>query len=340
MVLKELTSLRGVSGNEDAVRNYILEKVKPLADEVRVDRMGNVIATKKARLESTGKHVMLSGHMDEVGLIILGANDNGLLSFRPVGGIDPRVVVSKRVLVGDEEVPGVIGAKAIHLQSAAERQTVLQFDQLYIDIGAKDKASAERLVSPGDYVCFDSEWVEFGDGMVKCRALDDRVGCNCMISILEGEYPCDVTCAFTVQEETGCRGAHTAAWGLEIDCAFALEGTTANDIGMAKGYREQVVRVGDGVAVSVMDGGSIANRDLYRRMCELAEEKGIAWQSKCYVAGATDMSRVQRHNGAKATCVLSVPCRYIHSASNVCCFSDIDAQYQLVDAFLAAGGTF
>ena len=340
MVLKELTALRGVSGNEDAVRNFILEKVKPLADEVRVDRMGNVIATKKARLQSNGKHVLLAGHMDEVGMIIVGINDNGLLSYKPVGGIDPRVVVSKRVKVGDDEVPGVIGAKAIHLQTPDERQRVLQHDQLYIDIGAKDKASAERLVAPGDYVCFDSDWVEFGDGFVKCRALDDRVGCNCMLSVLEGDYPCDVTCAFTVQEETGCRGAHTAGWGLQFDSAIALEGTTANDLGMTKGYHEQVVRVGDGVAISVMDGGSIANRGLYRKLCELAEEKKITWQSKCYVAGATDASRLQRHNGAHATCVLSVPCRYIHSASNVACFRDIDAQYQLVDAFLAAGGTF
>ncbi len=340
MVLKELTALRGVSGNEDAVRNYILEKVKPLADEVRVDRMGNVIATRRARLQSNGKHVVLAAHMDEVGMIILGINDNGLLSYAPVGGgIDARVVVSKRVLVGDDCVPGVIGAKAIHLQSADERQRVLQHNQLYIDIGAKDKAAAERLVSPGDYVSFDSDWVEFGDGLVKTRALDDRVGCNAMLSILEGDYPCDVTCAFTTQEETGTRGGMTSGWGLDFDSALVLEGTTANDLGMTD-ENLKVCKVNGGAVISVMDGGSIANRDLYRRMCELATEKEIPWQAKCYVAGATDARCLQRAWGAKATCVISVPCRYIHSGSNVACFRDMDAQYKLVDAYLAAGGTF
>ncbi len=339
MVLKELTALRGVSGNEDAVRNYILEKVKGLADEVRVDRMGNVIATKRARLESTGHHVMLAAHMDEVGMMIIGINENGLLSYRPVGGIDPRVVVSKRVLVGEDGVPGVIGAKAIHLQSADERQRVLQHDQLYIDIGARDKASAEKLVSPGDFVSFDSDWVEFGDGMVKSRALDDRVGCNCMLSILEGDYPCDVTCAFVVQEEVGLRGSRTAGWGVDYDSAIVLEGTAANDMGMADEWLK-VCRVNEGVAVSFMDGSSIRHRDLYKRLCSLADEKGIAWQIKKFISGSNDASNLQRNNGAKAICVLSVPCRYIHSASNVACFNDINAQYQLVDAYLAAGGTF
>jgi len=339
MVLKELTALRGVSGNEDAVRAYILEKVKETADEVRVDRMGNVLATKKARLESNGRHVLLCAHMDEVGLIVLGVNDNGLISYDTVGGIDPRVVVSKRVLIGDKAVPGVIGAKAIHLQSAAELQQVLTHEQLYIDIGARDKASAEKLVSPGDYVCFDSDWVEFGDGLVKCRALDDRVGCNCLLSILEGDYPCDVTCAFTVQEESGCRGSRVAGFGMTPDCAIVLEGTSANDLGMVDEYLK-VCCVGKGVAISFMDNASIGNRSLIAKLRDVAEEKEIAWQMKKFVAGGNDAGNLQRVNGAVATAVLSVPCRYIHSPSSVASFRDVEAQYLLVDAFLTAGGTF
>ena len=339
MVLKELTALRGVSGNEDAVRAYILEKVKETADEVRVDRMGNVLATKKARLESNGRHVLLCAHMDEVGLIVLGVNDNGLISYDTVGGIDPRVVVSKRVLIGDKAVPGVIGAKAIHLQSAAELQQVLTHEQLYIDIGARDKASAEKLVSPGDYVCFDSDWVEFGDGLVKCRALDDRVGCNCLLSILEGDYPCDVTCAFTVQEESGCRGSRVAGFGMTPDCAIVLEGTSANDLGMVDEYLK-VCCVGKGVAISFMDNASIGNRSLIAKLRDVAEEKEIAWQVKKFVAGGNDAGNLQRMHGAVATAVLSVPCRYIHSPSSVASFRDVEAQYLLVDAFLTAGGTF
>ena len=338
MVLKELTALRGVSGNEDAVRAYVLERAEKTADEVRVDRMGNVLAAKHAK-NGNGRHVMLAAHMDEVGMIVLGANENGLLSYDTVGGIDPRVVVSKRVLVGEKGVPGVIGAKAIHLQSAEEMQCVLRHDQMYIDIGAKDKASAERLVSPGDYVSFDSDWVEFGDGLVKSRALDDRVGCACMLRALEGDYPCDVTCAFTVQEEVGCRGAQTAGWKLRPDCAIVLEGTTANDLGMVDDCLK-VCRVGRGVAISFMDNASIGHPLLVKRLREVAREAGVAWQTKNYVSGGNDAGRLQTTHGALATAVLSVPCRYIHSSSSVASFRDIEAQYQLVNAFLAAGGTF
>jgi endoglucanase len=270
---------------------------------------------------------------------VVGINENGLISDATVGGIDPRTIVSKPVRIGDNEVPGVIGAKAIHLQRAAERTQVLGHEQLYIDIGARDKSSAERLVSPGDFVTFDSEWVEFGDGCVKVRALDDRVGCNTMISALEGDYACDLTCAFTVQEEVGCRGAMTAGWGVEYDSAIVLEGAAANDMGMADEWLK-VCRVGEGVAVSFMDGASIRNRDLYKKLCALAEDNGIAWQVKKFVSGINDAGSLQRNNGARATCVLSVPCRYIHSGSNVACFHDIDAQYQLVDAYLTAGGAF
>lgn len=272
-------------------------------------------------------------------MIVLGINENGLISYLPVGGIDPRVVVSKRVCVGPDAVPGVIGAKAIHLQSADERGRVLQHEQLYIDIGARDRASAERLVSPGDYVSFESEWVEFGDGCVKSRALDDRVGCNTMLSVLEGDYPCDLTCVFTVQEEVGCRGSRTAGWGVPYDSAIVLEGTAANDMGMADDWMK-VCRLGEGVAVSFMDGSSIRSRALYGRLCALADEQNIPWQVKTFISGGNDAGNLQRSNGAKATCVLSVPCRYIHSASNVACFRDIDAQYRLVDAYLTAGGTF
>lgn len=339
MVLKELTALRGVSGNESAVRDYILEKVRGLADETRVDRMGNVLVTRRARGESNGRHVLLAAHMDEVGMIALGANENGLISYEPVGDIDPRVVVSKRVVVGEKAVPGVIGAKAIHLQSREEMRRVLPHDQLYIDVGARDKASAEKLVSPGDYICFDSDWVEFGDALVKSRALDDRIGCNCMLSVLEGDYPCDVTCAFTVQKEIGCRGAMTAGWGIRPDCAIVLECAAADDIGMTDECMK-VCRVGEGVAVSFMDRGAIAHRELYSRLRETAREAGVRWQVENLPSERNDSAYFQNVHGALATAVLSVPCRYVHSPSNVASFHDIEAQYQLIDAFLTSGGTF
>jgi len=334
MVLKELCALSGLSGNEGAVRDYIVNYIGDRA-EVTIDRIGNVIARKKG---TNGKKVTLAAHMDEVGLIVVGINEDGLLSFRPVGGIDPRVLVSKPVLVGEDMVPGVIGAKAIHLQSPEERKQALPVKQLYIDIGASDKKEAARLVSPGDYVTFDSEWIEFGTGMVKARALDDRVGVMTMLSVLEEDYPCDVTCAFTVQEELGTRGARCAALTSgEADALIVLEGTTANDAG---GIDEemQVCKVGKGVAVSFMDRASIANVKLYAALNAIAEEEDIPHQVKQFVSGGNDAGTFQTYAGPKATCVLSVPVRYIHSPSSAAAFSDIEAQYRLVDAFLRRGG--
>jgi len=338
MELRELTALRGISGDEGEVRGAIVGQLRKLGVEYKVDRIGNVIAFK----EGTGawrKRALLAAHMDEIGLIALCVNDNGLISFQPVGGVDARVLVSKRVLVGKAAVPGVIGAKAIHLQTPEERKQVLRHDQLYIDIGAKDRASAEKLVSPGDFASLDSAYVEFGDGFVKAKALDDRVSCYNLLRLLEGAYPCDLYCAFTVQEEVGLRGAKVVGRNVEADCALALEGTAANDLGDVPEHL-RVCRAGKGVAISFMDNASLAHTGLNRALRDLAERHGIAWQVKSGISGGNDAGAIQTARGATATCVLSVPCRYIHSPSSVAKLSDIEAQYALVEAFLQSGAAF
>lgn len=181
--LKKLTALRGVSGFEEEVRAYVLEEAKQLADEVRVDALGSVIALKKGT-EHPEQVVMVAAHMDEVGFIITTVEERGTLRFATVGGIDPRVLQSKRVIIGEKRVPGVIGSMAIHLLEAKD-MVPLKVNQLYIDIGCTSKAEAEALVKPGDTAVFDSDFVTFGDGLVKCRALDDRVGCGVLLSALE-----------------------------------------------------------------------------------------------------------------------------------------------------------
>lgn len=339
MVLKELTGLRGAAGNEGAVRQYLIKKLKRLADLVEIDRMGNVVATRRARLPFNGQRVLFCAHMDEVGFIITGIKDDGTLTYAPVGGIDPRVVVSKRVYVGEKAVPGVLGAKAIHLQSPADRASVLGHDSLSIDIGAKDKDAAAEKVEIGDYVYFEHGWQEFGDGLVRTKALDDRVGVYTLLRLMEGEYPCDIVCAFTVQEEVGTRGAAAAAFGRALSCAIVLEGTSANDMGDAPEYT-QVCRVGQGAAISFMDNASLSHRGLFNKMRSVAMKENIPWQLKTGVAGGNDAGPLQSANGALPTQVISVPCRYIHSQSCVASFADIDAQFALADAFCRAGGTF
>ena len=332
MVLKELCALRGVSGDEKDVRRYIIDHVKPFATEVKTDRAGNVIAFKRGQKENA-KHVVVAAHMDEVGMIVLGAMDNGLIRYAPVGGIDPRVVVSKPVRVGEKLIPGVIGAKAVHLQSREESRHVLGHDELSIDIGAKDKADAEKMAAPGDMVSFESKWVEFGDGLVKSRALDDRIGCAVAMSLLEGDYPCDLTCVFTVNEEVGLTGAQAAAFNVQSDAAIILEATAANDLGCEDAHL-QVCNLKSGVAISWMDRTTMGDVNLCRRLFEIAKAEEIPNQPKRFVSGGNDAGPFQRMRGARAAAVLSVPCRYIHSPSCVAAFADMEAQFRLAEAFL------
>ena len=335
MLLKELTDLFGVSGHEGAVRDFLREAAKPLCDEVTCDTMGSVYALKKGKNPSL-PHVMLAAHMDEVGFIVKGATEKGLLRIDCVGGIDPRVIVSKRVLVGDVRVPGVIGAKAIHLQSADDMQKVLGYDKLYIDVGAKTKDEALKLCPVGTYAMFDSEYVEFGDELVKAKALDDRVGCLALLRALkESAYEGDLTCAFTVQEEVGLRGAEVAAYRTAPDLAIVLEGTTSNDLGGVADHL-QVTRVGKGVAVSFMDRTSIAHKGLLRFATRVAEEKGIAWQYKQFLSGGNDAGAIHQSRAGVPCVTFSVPCRYIHSPSSVASLRDIRAQQSLVLCCLEA----
>lgn len=333
MLLKELTHARGVSGNEKEIR----EKLKALAEErgatCRVDRLGNLIAEKPG--DAALPRLLLAAHMDEVGMLVTGARDDGLLRYDTVGGIDPRVAVSKRVECGDKRIPGVIGAKAIHLQTEDDYDRVLDHDNLFIDIGAKDKAEAEKLVPPGTFVCFDSPLTEIGEGRVVSRALDDRVGCLNLLRALEAGYPGTLICAFTVQEEVGLRGATALGHALDYDLAIALEGTTCNDLGDIP-FEKQVCTLGEGVAISAMDRSSIAHARLKAAMERVGTEAGVKWQPKRAVAGGNDAGALQRGAGAKPTLTLSVPCRYIHSPNSVAALSDIEAQGALVEAFMRA----
>ncbi len=336
MDLKTLTELNGISGDEGLVRRALMEAARPHCDEISIDRSGNLICKKKGSNPELPE-VLFAAHMDEVGFIIAGYADDGLLRIRPVGGIDPRVIVSKWVQVGPDKVPGVIGAMAIHLQTDADRKKVLDYDSLYIDIGAKDKAEAEKLAPLGTYAAFDTAYMPFGEGMVIAKALDDRVGCYNMLRLLEGSYPCDITCCFVTQEEVGLRGSIGAAYAIEAEVALVFEGTAANDMGDVP-ESQRVCQVGHGVTVSFMDGASVGNRELFKLLPALAENAGIPCQIKQGVTGGNDAGSFQYGGatgaGTARTMVLSVPCRYIHSGASVAALSDIDAQLHLAQEYL------
>lgn len=332
--VKTLCALSGVASFEDPVREYLMEQAKPYADEMRVDALGNLIVFKKGA-KSTGNKLMLCAHMDEVGLIIKRITDDGYLKFAPIGGIDRRVLLGKRVFVGWNRVPGIIGLKAVHLTTAEERGKVPRLEEYYLDIGAKDKEEAESLVELGDFAVFDNECLEFGNGMFKAKAIDDRVGCAVMLKMLQRDLPMDCVFAFTVQEEVGTRGAFGAAFSVTPEIALVLETTTAADLPGIKGQK-RVCAPGQGPVISLMDGGTIYDKELFQLMCDTADSIGIPWQVKHYIAGGNDSRVIQRTKGGVRVAGLSAAVRYLHAPTSVGATKDFEQMLTLTAAFVDA----
>lgn len=331
MLLKELTCLNGAAGDEDAVRDYILSNIRPLADLVEVDNMGNVIALKRG--ESNSKKIMLSAHMDEVAMMVTAIKDDGTLKFSDVGGIDARILMGQKVVVGSNKINGVIGAKPIHMQDKTERVTPLKEKNLYIDIGTSKKEETSEEVKLGEYVYFDSDYVEFGDNRIKAKALDDRVGCAILMEVLKKRYPFDVYVCFTVQEEVGLRGSIVTANKICPDVALVVEGTTCSDVHNVRAGDYSTV-LGDGVALTIMDRTTIVDKNLLHYLEKVATENNIKFQYKKTVSGGNDAGSIQRSGRGIRVASISVPCRYIHSPVSVMSKNDFFETQKLAIAFL------
>ena len=328
-MLKKLTDAFGVSGFESPVRDLIIGEIKDYCTQMTVDSMGNLKVYKKAKSQSSGK-ILLSAHMDEVGLIVTDITDDGYLKFASVGGIDPRVLISQRVTVNGHK--GIISLKAVHLTDKEERQKPLSEKNLYIDLGTKSRAEAEHIALRGDYVAFDSEYIEFGN-MIKAKALDDRLGCSIMIDILKQDWNIDLYCNFTVQEECGLRGAAVATRGINPDFAIVIEGTTCNDMtGVPEKLR--VTKSGEGVAISILDSASKADCALVQLLVNAAEKHGVAYQFKASTAGGNDAGVIATTDGGIKVASVSVPCRYIHSPVSIMNKNDYVSCKKLIQAFL------
>ncbi len=332
MHLKALTALPGPSGVEDRVREYILEAARKTGAETHVDRLGNVIAVKRGKAQQP-RNVMVCAHMDEVGFLITKVEDGGLLKFAITGGMDPRILLSQRVKIGRNAVPGVIGSKPIHLLKPDDIKTAVKLEDMAIDIGASSKEEALKLVQTGDWAVFDSGFVEFGERFVKSKALDDRAGCSLLLQALEGQYDATVTAVFSVMEEIGGMGSTAAAYALKPDAAIVLEGTTCADMhGVPDHLRVTVV--GKGPAVTIMDKSAISDRRLRERLLATARGLGIPWQHRAGAFGGTDAGRIQPARGGVPVVNINVPCRYIHSPVSVMSLDDYDNALKLLRAFL------
>ena len=332
-LLEQLCLCNGTSGREERVRDYILQRLSGKA-EITVDPLGNVLAFVKGKARAK-KTVMFSAHMDEVGFIITYITDDGYLKFSPVGGIDDKVIVGRAVTVGEQNTPGVIGIKAIHLTDKADSGKVPESGSLYIDIGAKDKAEAQTRVQIGDAAYFISDFKRLGEHKIKAKAIDDRFGCAVMLDMIEHGVDYDCWFCFLVQEEIGLRGAGPAAFRVRPDYAVVLEATTAADVAGVK-PEDSVCIQGDGAVVSFMDRSTVYNRKLFQHAFRLAEENGIACQTKTTVAGGNDAGAIHKANGGVYTISVSLPCRYTHSATSVADLRDMKACRALAPLLLNA----
>lgn len=325
-MLREYTEAFGVSGCEKEIREVIKKNVENLG-EIKTDKLGNLIVHKG----NPGKKVMIAAHMDEVGFIITAIKDDGRIKFHPVGGIDPRILISKRVIFGRSKLIGVIGSKPIHLQSDEERKMPLKLDNLFIDIGAETKEEVQKYIKIGDYATFDSEYRDMGK-FIKAKALDDRAGCAILTEVLKEGFNIDLYGAFTVQEEVGLRGAGAAAFSIEPEIALVIEGTTCADI--AKDEKDHVTTVGCGPAISIIDATSSANGKLLRRIIDIAEKNNIPYQFRRGKVGGNDAGKIHRTKAGCVAATISVPTRYIHSPISMINKEDYENTLKLVKLVL------
>lgn len=336
-LLKELCLTNGISGGEGAVRDLILCEIKPYADEIMVDALGSIIAFKKGR--SRAKHkLLISAHMDEVGFIVTHITDEGLIKFDEVGGIDRRVVLGDRVVIGKNKINGVVGIKPIHLCKGEDASKIPEYSEMYIDVGADNKEEAEKSVSCGDAICFESFYQNNGE-TVMSKAIDDRAGCCMMIEMIKSDLPYDMFFSFVVQEEVGLRGAAAAAYRVNPDFAIVLESTTAADVPCVEDSK-QVCRIKKGAVVSFMDKRTIYDKELVKKAFECAEKSHIKIQYKKAVAGGNDSGAIQRAGDGVRTLALSIPCRYLHSPVSLIAAEDYESTYKAACelAYVIAGG--
>ena len=232
-------------------------------------------------------------------------------------------------MLGPKKIPGVIGMKAIHMLSREDMKKVPKTESLYIDIGASSREEAEEMAEPGTYGSFVCEGEPLGSDFFKAKAIDDRVGCAVMLKLLQEELPLDVTFAFTAQEEVGTRGAFAAAFSVTPEVALVLETTTAADSPAVEEHRK-VCAPGKGPVISYMDGSTIYDRGLFEDLRRLAEDNGIPWQTKEYLAGGNDARTIQRTKAAV---------RYLHAPASVGSFADFENMLKLTRLFLADQAT-
>lgn len=316
-LIKKLTEEYGPSGYEEKVAAAIKEEIAPFVDEVKVDKLGSLVAIKKG----DGAKVMLAAHMDEIGLIITHVDKEGFLRFSTVGGVSAARLNGMRVVFKDGQV-GTIGLE----------KTGTAISNMYIDIGTASKEETESKVSIGDFAVFRQDCVDLGNRVI-AKAMDDRIGCVVQVEAAKRlkDSPNEVYFVFTVQEELGCRGAGTAAYAIEPDVAIALDVTRTGDTPESTTME---VSLGKGAAIKIKDSGIVVPPKVRQLLVDTAKENDIPYQMEVLDGGATDASSIEKTRGGVPSGVISIPSRYVHSPSEMIDMGDLEACVKLLTATL------
>lgn len=333
-ILEKLSNACSVAGREDEVRNLMKKFLKPYVDEVREDRLGNIIGIKEGK--KNAPKVMLAAHMDEIGLLVKTISKEGFLQFAKIGGIDDRILLAQKVTVYTEKgaLHGIIGSRPPHIQKEEERKRVISYDELFIDVGAESQEQARKMgVKIGDPVGFDIKFAKVGRDIVIGKALDDRVGCAVIIEAMKQlkKTECTIYAVGTVQEEVGLRGAATAAFGICPDVGIALDVTVAGDVPGVKEV-EAPIKLNKGPSIEIADAGLITHPKVLRLLVDAAEENKIPYQLETGLPGSTDAARISLTREGVPSGVISVPTRYIHSPTALLSLKDTENAVKLTIA--------
>jgi endoglucanase len=329
--LQNLMRQPSPSGFEVPAQKIIRQRMKSFADRVTTDVHGNVIGVLNEKAEMK---VMLAGHVDEIGFMITHIDSNGYLFFSSIGGLDPVVLVGQRVCIISSKgtVRGIIGRKAIHLMDQSERGKEVKIEDLWIDIGARDKKDALKAVAVGDPVVIVPDFIELRNGLVSSRAFDDRIGAwvvTEVLRLLRGKrIKIAVYAVSTVQEEIGARGAYTSTYNIKPDVGIAVDVGHVSDYPGADPKRTGDISLGKG---PILHAGANINPVLGKMLCDTAREKGIKFQMQAEPrATSTDASPMQLIRGGCAAALVSVPNRYMHTPVEVMALSDMEASAALI----------
>lgn len=324
-LVKQLVEAYGPAGDETEIRNLIKDKIKPAADEVKVDTMGNLIAFKEG--SSSQRTVMAAAHMDEIGLIATHIDEDGFIRFSNVGGVSPYNLLGERVVFNGETV-GVIDK-----EGKLDKISKLKHNKMYIDLGTTSREETKEKVTIGDTAVYARRFNDLGE-RVTAKALDDRAGCALLIKTLQDlETPAyDTYFVFTVQEEVGLRGAKVSAYGIEPDIGIAVDATLTGDMPEAK---RMAVSLGEGPAIKVKDKSVLANKKLKDLMVKTAEDNQIPYQLEVLTQGGTDAGSIQLTREGVIAGAISIPTRYVHSPSELVDINDLQAGQKLISNLLA-----